>query len=359
MRVVVVSHFVSPYQMELFDAIAQSKKFDLEVVYLHQTFHSRNWKRTIPLHKATYLDESAERLGVVTEDVLKTDLAVFNYYAEPPAMSLLKARASTGRPWCFWGERPGFRRLGKLGEVYRRYRLAALRRSRAPIWGMGRWAVSQYQKEFGDKRAYFNVPYFSDLDRFQNYRKQQTGTNDRKTILFSGSLIKRKGADLLVDAFARLADRFDNVHLWLIGEGHLRAGLERQIRHLGDRVKFLGFQSWEDLPRYYSKADFLCAPSRYDGWNLAIPEGLSAGLPTVASDRTGAALEFIRNGENGFLVPSGDVNELYQALVKIVQLSSQELKVWSQSASESIRGHKLANGVERFCEAAEATLRVF
>ena len=45
-------------------------------------------------------------------------------------------------------------------------KLAPLRESRAPIWGIGQWAVEQYRAEFGEERTYLNVPYFSDLQRF-------------------------------------------------------------------------------------------------------------------------------------------------------------------------------------------------
>jgi glycosyltransferase involved in cell wall biosynthesis len=63
-------------------------------------------------------------------------------------------------------------------------------------------------------------------------------------------------------------------------------------------------------------ADVLCVPSRYDGWGLVVPEGLASGLPVIATDRMGAALEFVENGRNGWLIPAGDgsaVNAMREA----------------------------------------------
>ena len=53
-----------------------------------------------------------------------------------------------------------------LARVARFGRLAALRSGRAPIWGIGRWAVDAYRDEFGNDRTYMNLPYYSNLDRF-------------------------------------------------------------------------------------------------------------------------------------------------------------------------------------------------
>ena len=51
-----------------------------------------------------------------------------------------------------------------------------------------------------------------------------------------------------------------------------------------------------------AKVAVLCVPSRYDGWGLVVPEGLASGLPTIATGRTGAALDLITTGANGWVV---------------------------------------------------------
>ena len=100
MRVVVVTHFVSPYQAELFNAVAALGGLDLEVIYLHGMFRTRRW--TIPSlsHQAVCLDEQPGRFEEVLANFLGTDLAVFNYYSERMAQLLLNARAVRKKPWC-------------------------------------------------------------------------------------------------------------------------------------------------------------------------------------------------------------------------------------------------------------------
>lgn len=55
-------------------------------------------------------------------------------------------------------------------------------------------------------------------------------------------------------------------------------------------------------------------PSRYDPWGVALVEGGMAGLAMVGSDRTGAAEELVRDGENGYVVKAGDEEDLLRVL---------------------------------------------
>ncbi|NJP09715.1 MAG: glycosyltransferase family 4 protein [Leptolyngbyaceae cyanobacterium RU_5_1] len=174
--------------------------------------------------------------------------------------------------------------------------------------------------------------------------------------MFSGSLIDRKGVDLLATAFCRLAAEDPTVRLTLMGEGELRPNLEKQLADYGDRVHWVGFQQWTQLPQIYRTADVLCVPSRYDGWALVVPEGLATGLPVISTERTGAALELIRHQENGWLIPPGSEQSLYQSMKQAAGLSSAELRNYSQAAWQTIADHSLKNGVIRFHQAVSATL---
>src|SRR5262249_4213710 len=121
-------------------------------------------------------------------------------------------------------------------------------------------------------------------------------------------------------------------------------------------VLFLGFRDWEQLPAIYQGSDILCAPSRYDGWNMAIPEGLAAGMPTIGTTRTGAALELIHAGNNGWLVDAGSLEGLYGRMRQAALMDRHELEKSSLCARESVRDHSLTNGAYRFVEAVRNTL---
>ena len=286
----------------------------------------------------------------------EADLVVFNYYNEDRASALLEERAASGRPWCFWGERPGARQYGWFGESFRRWALATLRRSQAPIWGIGRFAVEQYRREFSDGRAYVNLPYFSNLDRFRSERPAARVREGCTTFLFSGALIPRKGVDLLAAAFLRLAAERRDVRLRVMGSGELDHQMKATLAPVADRVEFMGFRDWDELPDAYHAADVLCAPSRYDGWALVVPEALAAGLPVVGTDRTGAALEFIQPCRNGWLLPTGDVDALHRAMRDAADLTDADLAAYSHAARQSVSSHSLSHGAARFLDAAHSAL---
>jgi glycosyltransferase involved in cell wall biosynthesis len=357
MRVVVLTHSASPYQVELFNAVALFAGFKVRVVYLYRSDPSRNWSPPVIMHPAICLDEESDSFNETLRDILNADLVVFNYYAEKVAQIFIQARARTRKPWCFWGERPGSRKPEWIGRVMRRRSLAWLHKSSAPIWGIGRFGVARYKKEFGCHRSYYNLPYFSNLARFQSSQQILGCPRLERVFLFSGSLVYRKGVDLLSRSFVRLASEFPHVRLRVLGDGKLRFALEQTLRTVYNRVEFLGFKDWSALPACYGGANVLCVPSRYDGWGLVVPEGLASGLPVIGTAFMGAAVEFLKNGDNGWLVPAGDENALLAAMREAAELPEAKLAIMSRHARESVAEHSLQHGAERFIRAAYDAVR--
>jgi len=231
--------------------------------------------------------------------------------------------------------------------LLRKWKLANLHASTAPIWGIGRFAIDGYREEFGAERAYFNLPYFSDLERFEVATREE---KRERTFLFSGSLIERKGVDLVAAAFVRLAQEVPHVRLKMVGEGELRESLVRTLRSVSEQVEFAGFKDWKELPAEYAAADVLCVPSRYDGWGLVVPEGLASGLPVIGTDRMGAALEFVESGRNGWLISAGDEEALLAAMRDAALKPVDRIREMGCKARESVSAHTLRNGAMRFVD---------
>ena len=342
MKVFVLTDCPSPYQVELFNEIESQGDCALEVSYLRSRDPNRQWKSSEIRHAAI-------EIARARESVRAADVVIFNYYRHADAERLIGERAELHTPWCFWGERPGFHQPAWAGRLLRKWKLSKLHASPVPIWGIGKFAVDEYRREFGVRRPYFNLPYFSDLKRFANsgYRERP-----ERTFLFSGSLIHRKGVDLLAAAFVEIAREIANVRLRVIGDGELREAVEQTLRPVRERVEFVGFRDWDQLPEAYASADVLCVPSRYDGWGLVVPEGLASGLPVIATDRMGAALEFVETGRNGWLIPAGDRAALIDVMREAALVSPSELEQLGRHARESVSAHTLENGAARFVHCA-------
>jgi len=350
-KVFVLTDCPSPYQVELFNEIEAHGECGLEVAYLRDCDPDRQWKSSVVRHEAVIVE--GDGMSRAREAARRADLVVFNYYRHAHAEQLIADRATLGNPWCFWGERPGLRQPAWAGRLLRKWKLSKLHRTPVPIWGIGKFAVDEYRKEFGSRRAYFNLPYFSDLQRFDNSDRERRA---ERVFLFSGSLITRKGVDLLARAFVRLVSQGANARLRIIGEGELRQSLEQTLAPVRDRVEFTGFKDWNELPREYASADVLCVPSRYDGWGLVVPEGLASGLPVIGTDRMGAALEFVETGRNGWLIPAADEEALFEAMREAALISQQDLDDLGRCARESVSAHTLENGAARFVSFAQEAI---
>jgi len=352
--VTVLTHLTSPYQVELFDAVAASGRCILTVVYMTTSSSIRSWGERAIAHDHIVMGKASD--ADIAERLVSADLSVFNYYNDRRVLPMLKQRAVSGKPWAFWGERPGVRLPDWLGRPYRRWTLRELLRSDAPVWGIGRFAMERYREEFGGPRPCENFPYFSDLSRFRIERKAARVRQGHTTFLFSGALIPRKGIDLLAQAFVRLATKRSDVRLRIMGKGELESSLRTELLSVSDRVEFVGFRDWDDLPAEYHAADVLCVPSRHDGWALVVPEGLASGLPVIGTDRTGAALEFIQPRSNGWLIPVGSAEALERAMHDAANLTDADLATCSAIAMDSVARHDLQDGADRFAAAAMAAI---
>ena len=352
MKVFVLTDSPSPYQVEFFNEIESQRECELSVGYLRRRDPFRQWKQSEIKHVAVDVSNGMQE---ARDAVRASDLVVFNYYQHSRATELIRERAAQGGPWCFWGERPGFRQPAWAGRLLRKWKLARLHDSSAPIWGIGKFAVDEYRREFGPRRSYFNLPYFSDLKRFGI---SKTNPPRERTFLFSGSLIARKGVDLVASAFVRLAAETPHVKLKIAGAGELRQRLVEVLRPVSERVEFMGFKDWDELPELYASADVLCVPSRYDGWGLVVPEGLAAGLPVIATDRMGASLEFVQTGVNGWLIPADDETAVLRAMREAAALADEDVARLSKAARETVSEHTLQHGSARFARFVRETIDV-
>lgn len=352
-QIVVLTQLTSPYQVEFFNALASTGGCQLKVVYLTSKVHNRQWAVPEITHDHLILSEAPQMRKDALGALMNADLAVFNYYTDWFALQAIRERASRRSPWVFWGERPGFFQTGVIGVLGRWLLLMPLHRHAAPIWAVGRFGVEGYQREFGRARSYQNIPYFSNLQRFF---KVQRRSGEPRVFMYSGTLLHRKGVDLLAEAFARLAKRHPHARLVLLGSGELEAKLRLTLESCAAQVTWLGFRPWEELPECYAKGTVFCFPSRYDGWGLALVEALAAGMPAIGTTRAGAAIEFLSNKAAGWLVEPGNSQSLEKAMEEALELPEDEFDRMSQAARNQVARSDLAEGVQRFIAASQDVL---
>ena len=134
-------------------------------------------------------------------------------------------------------------------------------------------------------------------------------THNEMKFLIAGRLTRLKGADVALNALAKLTG-----YQWtldIIGEGPERENLSALSKSLGisERVKFHGDKGKIDVEKFMAMSSCLLFPSKSEGQGLVVLEALSAGLPVIASD-----LEALRDFADGDLVAPGNVSEWRKAI---------------------------------------------
>ncbi|HVS53809.1 MAG TPA: glycosyltransferase family 4 protein [Opitutaceae bacterium] len=317
-RLVFLSVVPSPYQRDVFRALAARGRISLQVHYLERAAPDSPWpepalaawENILPGIVAgrgrwrSHLNwrvprPRADETWIVNGAM--TDLTTQRFI-----------RCTGGHvPWLFWGELPSQPR-GAWKRWLQRRQYAPLRRARA-IVAVGERARAAYARLAPDTPV-FNRPYACRLEAFAAAAAHRP-RNPEPVFLFCGQMIARKGVDVLLRAFARLAHEGVAARLLLVGrEADLPRFLAPLAPEIRARVSYAGFLPPDDLPAQFARADVFVLPSRHDGWGVVVNQAFGAGLPVICSDAVGAGLDLVQPERNGLLVAAGDESALAAAM---------------------------------------------
>ncbi len=219
----------------------------------------------------------------------------------------------------------------------------------------GRIVVSEAAKEFylryfpGDYRV---IPNGVDTERFSPDAQPVPEFKDGKiNILFVGRMDPRKGLPVLLEAFDRVAAMRPHVRLIVVGGGVLRHYYESLVNgSVRDRVKFVGYVSEKDLPRYYRTADIYVSPATgNESFGVVLVEALASGTPVVASAIPGYQT-VITDSVDGRLVPPRDPNVLAAAIVQLIDRPEERarLSVAGRKAAERYAWPRVVDQIEGY-----------
>jgi glycosyltransferase involved in cell wall biosynthesis len=229
----------------------------------------------------------------------------------------------SGEAWT-WGKAWGAGPAGRLARALFATRNRLLRDADAFV-AMSR-AIREEMLAAGvpDERIAL-LPHGVDTERFRPAEpgeraalRARLGLPDGVLAAWSGRLLRGKGLETLLDAFARAAGDVPGLRLLLVGSGEGQAlsvddDLRRRAREAGlaERVVFTGrVERVEDVLR---AADLFVFPSVFEALGIALVEAAACGLPAVAS-RTGGIVDVVDDGRSGLLVGPADATALAEGL---------------------------------------------
>lgn len=164
---------------------------------------------------------------------------------------------------------------------------------------------------------------------------------DRKKIICAtGRLIKLKRFDMLIDAFAKIADQIPGYMLFIFGEGEEKNDLENQIEYLGlkDRIILAGTDP--QAVKFVNYASVFVLSSDFEGMPNALLEALAMGVPCVSTRCEMGPDELIEDRVSGILTDVGSSEQLSEAMLEIIQ-NPDFAKKLSENGRKLLKTHSI------------------
>ena len=244
-----------------------------------------------PFFLGNYASRVAERLDIPTLSVYQTDIAGFaRHYGLTVAHDSLKR----------W-----------VAKIHKR-----TTRTLAP----SNWSCEDL-KSTGVPNVYLwprgvDSQKFSPEKRDINLRCQLLADRpDRKLVGYVGRLANEKRIDDLATLDAR-----NDIQLVIVGEGPARSRLERVLKN----ARFVGYQSGEDLARYYASLDIFVHTGKHETFCQSVQEALASGVPVIAPN-FGGPTDLVKHGWTGYLIDTENSQSLNHAVNQILRLAEPAL----------------------------------
>jgi glycosyltransferase involved in cell wall biosynthesis len=168
-----------------------------------------------------------------------------------------------------------------------------------------------------------------------------------KTVVTVGRLEKQKNHSLLIKAFNKATEKLPNIRLIIIGEGSEREKLTKLVSQLDldNKIEFTGEKT--NPFKYLSRADLFVLSSDMEGFPNVLIEAMICGCPVISTDCQSGPNEIIRNTQNGYLVPVGDIDSLSQTIVDVLQNDNLRTEL-KNKARETVNKFELTKIVPQY-----------
>lgn len=200
-----------------------------------------------------------------------------------------------------------------------------------------------------------HIEEFKDLPEKGEFRKKNSIESDEKIVLYLGRIDKIKGIDLLIEAYSDLMQKVDRCRLVIVGpSSNYLPVLKDQIVDSGidSNILFTGPLYERDKLEVYVDADVLVYPSSFEIFGLVPIEAIMCGTPVIITDCCGCS-DLVSRLKCGYLVNYGDVEELKDKIVKLIEKLDEEkntIKSCQQYISDNLVYDKIVEEMEKVYE---------
>ena len=173
------------------------------------------------------------------------------------------------------------------------------------------------------------------------YPETVTHSQDTKCrIICAGRLDGQKGFDMLIDAFALIADQCPQWHIDIFGSGEEKEKLMYQIKANGLFGRIVINNPTDDIYHEYSSSDFFVLSSRFEGFGLVLAEAMSCAIPCVSFNCPYGPEEIITDTVDGLLAKACEVKDLADKMLWMI-IHEEERKKMGIRAREKARRYQM------------------
>lgn len=381
-KICIITNAPAPYRVDFFHYLqTQVTDYHWTILYTTKRLSSREWFIDVEklgnsiflqskvLTRKTYSDTFHKVIPIGLTKTLRElnqDVVIASEY-NPAAILAARWCHSQGRKFVSLtdGTRISERNLSLLQKWSRKY-----------IVKRADWFIASSQKS-KENQIYLGAnpekisvslltenidPYLKVLEERSKQIADSVGAGEsgnRKNVpvfLYVGSLIGRKGIDLLFDAIEKSTSDFK---VWLVGSGSNEAEYRQMVassERLTKTIEFKGYKEGEALMDCYRNADFFVFPTREDCFALVLLEAAAAGLPILSSIYADGAYEIIEDGVNGYMLDPFDAEAFGKKIDEIAGNGemSQSTVSFNRDMLKKFTFEETAKG---YVEAVESALR--
>lgn len=378
MKVWLIQSVIAPYRIRLFQSIADSPGLDFSLILLSKGFKTRpQWKKTLeglPFKLRVPFGVSfvtgPERELCINPFFLfrvlwdRPDVVICGGYSLATLAVWVASKVSRTR-YVIWTE----------ATILTDGRIRGLRLWLRRLMVKGAGAVvdaGSMAREYVEKvlqpgiaadRLFRSYNCVENDDFKQASRPPRKFFEDRnlpeKNFLFVGALNLRKGIPQLLDAYRRVSEEIhEKVGLVLVGDGELRGEAETFKRT--HKLEHLAIEGWVDnqhVAEYYVMSAAFVLLSKIDHNPLVLFEGLAAGIPIVCSHGACNAVDFIKEGVNGYIVDPRDSDQVVARLKDVLGWDDrrrEQCRAFSHQIVQMANYDSAAEAFRRACERALA-----
>lgn len=169
-----------------------------------------------------------------------------------------------------------------------------------------------------DKQMWGEMPGIRVIPNAANFIAENYSDCSAKRVIAVGRLDYQKSFDRLIMAWEKVVQKRPDWRLDIFGQGEWKEMLQKMIddRGLQDVVRVNA--PTKNIGKEYSESSMLVMSSHYEGFPMVMVEAMACGLPAVSFDFKCGPKDIIKDGENGVIVPDGDIDALAEAMMKLM-----------------------------------------